>query len=131
MLHCFGGIDLVTGMITSIFTPSRKSSDFIAFLEELMLKRYPSQNVILILDNASFHKSSASKAAIALFEERLRLFFLPPHSPELNLIERFWRHLKEKSLGNRFCRTLAEAQQHLATWLDLQNDMNCAIRYQV
>lgn len=131
MLHIFGGIDLVTGEVTSVFRQSRNSSDFVAFLEELMRKRYPRQNVILILDNASFHTSSASQAALDLFADRLRPFFLPPHSPELNPIERFWRHLKEKALGNRFCRSLGEVEHHLKSILALQNDPDSFCRFHV
>jgi len=129
MLHLFGGIDLITGEVTSLFSRTRKSSDFIAFLEELMTRRYPTQNVILILDNASFHTSAASQAALALFEDRLRTLFLPPRTPELNPIERFWRSLKETALGNRFCHTIQQVEERLQATLTAQNDPTCHYRY--
>ncbi len=131
LLQLFGGIDLLTGEVTSLFSQTRKSSDFIAFLEELMLRHYPTQNVILILDNASFHKSVASQAALALFEERLHTFFLPPYTPELNPIERYWRHLKETALGNRFCHTIQQAQELMQAHLNAQNDLTCSYRFNV
>ena len=47
---------------------------------------------VVVLDNATFHKS----AAIAEMIEAAgcKLLFLPPYSPDLNKIETFWARLK-------------------------------------
>ena len=52
---------------------------------------------VIILDNASFHRK---KVLRALAEEAgMSIIFLPPYSPDLNPIEKFWawlkRHLKK------------------------------------
>lgn len=50
---------------------------------------------VVILDNASFHKSAAVKAKMAEWQDKgLRLVFQPAYSPELNLTEHIWKHLK-------------------------------------
>lgn len=49
---------------------------------------------VVILDNAAFHKSQETKRLIE--EAGCRIFFLPPYSPDLNLIEVFWANLKKK-----------------------------------
>ena len=36
---------------------------------------------------------------------RLRLFFLPPYSPELNPDELVWNHLKNHGIGKRIIHT--------------------------
>jgi len=47
---------------------------------------------ILVLDNASWHKS---KKAIRYAEKLgIVLYFLPPYSPELNPIEQLWKWIK-------------------------------------
>ena len=47
---------------------------------------------ILVLDNASWHKS---KKAIQYAEKfGIVLYFLPPYSPELNPIEQLWKWIK-------------------------------------
>lgn len=47
---------------------------------------------VVVLDNASFHKSQKTKE---LIEKRgARLLFLPPYSPDLNPIENYWALLK-------------------------------------
>ena len=43
---------------------------------------------VIILNNASFHKSERTKKLIE--SAKCKLFFLPPYSPELNPIEKFW-----------------------------------------
>ncbi len=50
---------------------------------------------VVILDNASIHKSKAVKATMEEWERRgLTLYFLSTYSPELNLIEILWRKIK-------------------------------------
>ena len=49
---------------------------------------------VVIMDNASFHKSQKTRKLIE--EAGCRLLFLPPYSPDLNPIEVFWANLKKK-----------------------------------
>jgi transposase len=49
---------------------------------------------VLILDNASFHRSVKSKALVE--SAGCRLLFLPPYSPDFNPIEKCWANLKAK-----------------------------------
>lgn len=60
------------------------------------------------MDNATFHKSEIVRHTIE--RAGCKLLFLPPYSPDLNPIEKFWAYFKSKvrSLLHRF-DTLAEA----------------------
>jgi len=50
---------------------------------------------IIILDNASMHRSKAFKAELENWEAMgVIIHYLPPYSPELNLIEILWRRIK-------------------------------------
>ena len=50
---------------------------------------------VVILDNASTHTSKLFKSNLERWEkEGLYLLYLPPYSPELNLIEILWREMK-------------------------------------
>jgi len=46
------------------------------------------------MDNAAFHKSECTK--ILIKNAGCQLLFLPPYSPDLNPIEKFWADLKAK-----------------------------------
>jgi transposase len=55
--------------------------------------------VFLVLDGHPVHRSNAVKAFAASTGGRLRLFFLPGYSPELNPGEWVWKHVKHDRIG--------------------------------
>jgi len=63
---------------------------------------------VVIMDNASFHKSQDSQRLIE--QAGCKVLFLPPYSPDLNPIEVFWANLKKVIQNNlEKLKTLAEA----------------------
>jgi len=59
-------------------------------------------NQALILDNATFHKSSKTRELIE--SANCKLLYLPPYSPDFNPIEQKWSHVKNqvKKIRNKF-----------------------------
>ncbi|MBG9987359.1 transposase, partial [Facklamia sp. DSM 111018] len=58
---------------------------FLRFLQ-LVLERYPTGKIVMILDNARIHHAKLIQPFLKEHEDRLELVFLPPYSPQLNLI---------------------------------------------
>jgi len=56
----------------------------------LIKELHPGQ--VVVMDNASFHKSPKTRELIE--SVGCRLIFLPPYSPDLNPIEKFWGNMK-------------------------------------
>ncbi|WP_052566997.1 transposase [Candidatus Magnetobacterium casense] len=53
------------------------------------------QEARLVIDNASPHKSKSFEENIPKWEAKgLKIFYLPPYSPKMNLIEILWRFMK-------------------------------------
>jgi hypothetical protein len=53
------------------------------------------KKTVVILDNSPIHKSKKFMAKIEEWKAKdVLIFFLPPYSPELNLIEILWRRIK-------------------------------------
>jgi transposase len=70
-----------------------KLADFLDRLSLLPRER----NTVIVLDNASIHRSGIMKEMRPVWENRgLFLFYLPPYSPHLNIAETLWRVLKGK-----------------------------------
>jgi transposase len=47
---------------------------------------------VVVMDHTSFHKSKKTKALIE--SASCQLIFLPPYSPDLNSLEKFWANIK-------------------------------------
>jgi len=104
--HIFGGYNWMSDQITWTTAETKNSSQFIYFLEKLLVKEYPTGRVVLVMDNASYHKSASALAALSLFEHRVMVIWLPPYCSDLNPIERFWRHLKDRACANKLQDTI-------------------------
>lgn len=76
-------------------TEKKINADFILrFMEGFSLKT--TKTTLVVLDNAAIHKARKIRERLEVWQERgLFIFFLPPYSPQLNIIERFWKELKE------------------------------------
>jgi len=63
---------------------------------------------VVIMDNASFHKSQETRQLIE--QSGCKVLFLPPYSPDLNPIEIFWANFKKMVQANlEKLKTLAKA----------------------
>jgi transposase len=94
-----------TGELESTqFTGSMTSDILIEFLNEISDKY--TTPITFILDNASMHHSKKlKKHMIELEKKGIKLYFLPPYSPELNRIEKLWQQMKYVWMSAK-CRTL-------------------------
>jgi transposase len=70
---------------------------FIEFLKRLMTGA--KRPVILIVDRGPAHIAKKTKAFVESLNGKLRLFYLPPYSPDRNPDELVWKHLKADTVG--------------------------------
>lgn len=78
------------------------------FLDRLMEGQR--RSIFLIVDGHPMHKSRAVADKVRSFDGRLRLFALPPYSPELNPDEGVWREVKSHRLGRAGVFTCTDMQ---------------------
>jgi len=72
--HLIGAFQWASERVFTQIVERKNSQTFIQFLEYLLVEQFPTQKIILVLDNAAYHKSKASLAALSLFEPRVRVF---------------------------------------------------------
>ena len=78
----------------------------VAHVLQLREPANPGKRLLLVLDNAPYnHAPPVTDAAKALRIERAE--YLPPYSPNLNLIERLWKFVGRKVARNRYHATFA------------------------
>jgi hypothetical protein len=101
----YGGVDYRTGVLTYTLAGTKCGAEFLAFLI-LVVKKYAGWKVRMVCDNGRFHTTKAVQAWLAEHRDQIEIFWLPPYSPSLNLIERLWGHLKRTILANVLYSTL-------------------------
>ena len=93
---------------------------FIEFLKRLLSGA--TQKIFLIVDRGPAHRANKTRAFVESLGGALRLFFLPPYSPDLNPDKLVWNHLKTHTVG----RTTTDSKQSfrgkvLSSMRSLQN----------
>jgi len=73
---------------------------------------YPDKKMIhIFIDNASYYKNAL--VTEYLKTSRIKFHFLPPYSPNLNLIERFWKFMRKDVINDKFYEKFKEFQKAL------------------
>ena len=88
---------------------------FIRFLKRLLVE--DKGPVYLIVDGHPIHRSRKVKEFINLTEGALKLFYLPPYSPDLNPDELVWNHLKYHCIGKLLIKTRDELHKKVISYL--------------
>jgi transposase len=113
--YLYGAVEPTTGERFLLERPNLDSDGFQDFLDGFS-RRFPQSMNVLILDNGRFHKANT-----LMIPENIRLIFLPPYSPELNPIERFWEDLKDH-LAFDLHETLSELKERVSEKLRSYTD---------
>ena len=109
--YVYSAVSAKNGSNLIIKFPSVDTICMNVFLSELS-KKYENSKIAFIMDGAGWHKSKDLKVP-----ENIDVFLLPPYSPELNPVERFWRYLKENVLHNKLFNTLEEIEESLQSFI--------------
>jgi len=101
-----GAIDLERLEPVVRFDDTIDAASTIALFEQLEQVYAVATWIYVICDNARYYRSKAVQAYLK--DSRIKLVFLPPYAPNLNLIERLWKFFKKKTLYNRYYASFDE-----------------------
>jgi transposase len=115
--NVLGAVDVINMQLVTVRNLTYVNSSTVCAL----LAQLASQSTVpitLVLDNARYQRCALviEKAA----ELGIELLFLPPYSPNLNLIERLWKWVKTKCLAARILGDFDEFRNSIEHCLDLQ-----------
>jgi transposase len=112
-VNLMGALEFGTGIFYGLLTLFKvKAVRFRRFLCHLK-REMRSDKLLLIADNASFHKAKWLQQWYQEQTDWLRLEFLPAYSPDFNPIERLWQWLKEEYTHNHCWNSQAALRKHL------------------
>jgi transposase len=128
-LNLSGAFDIVTKKTFIQEDLSLNAQSTITFLKSLEAA-YPEMNRIHVFcDNARYYKNKEVMAYLA--HSKIDMHFLPPYSPNLNLIERLWKFLNEKVLYNKYYEKFSEFKNAVLGFLQKLSDPPLELKKQL
>jgi transposase len=99
-------VHAITGQVTTrISTTYVKSHTAVDFMIQLR-QQYMDLPIVLVMDNAGYqHCQFVLEKAKSM---NIKILFLPPCSPNLNIIEKLWKFTKKKNLYAKYYETPAK-----------------------
>jgi transposase len=99
-INVLGAVNAITKEVLTLTNTTYITSDtLIQFLKQLK-ERFGDKPIAIILDNARYQHCFVVKTVAASLG--IHLLFLPPYSPNLNIIERLWKFTKKKILYAKY-----------------------------
>ena len=89
-----GAINIETKEAVVRYDDTLNAQSTIKLLRKIQAKHPLASNIYMIIDNARYYKCHLVKEY--LVDSKIKLIFLPPYSPNLNLIERLWKFFRKK-----------------------------------
>lgn len=90
--NVLGALDFVTKKVLRVSNDSYITAKQVCEMLRLIAREYAGKTVHVVLDNAKYQKCQDVLELAARLN--IRLEYIPPYSPNLNLIERFWKFVK-------------------------------------
>ena len=93
-LNINGAINIETKEAVVRYDDTLNAQSTVELLKEMEAKYPLASNIYMIVDNARYYKCHVVNEY--LVDSKVKLLFLPPYSPNLNLIERLWKFFRKK-----------------------------------
>ena len=101
-----GALNARSGKVVHVVAERKNSDLFLALVDALRRAYRRARRNHLVLDNFIIHKSRQTPRQLARLGGRIVLHFLPPYSPESNVIERLWKQLHDHATRNHTHRSI-------------------------
>ena len=116
--YIFGALNARTGRVLYGVAENKNAAVFAQFLDFLSSRYRRAQRIHLVLDNYIIHKAKVVQQTLQRLGARVILHFLPPYSPDDNVIERLWKQLHDHVTRNHRHRTIESLVKAVKRFLD-------------
>ncbi len=114
-LNVLAALNAKTHALVTVTNQSYINAQSVCELLNQLAIRHGQTPITVVLDNARYQRCKlVQELAIRL---GIELLFLPPYSPNLNLIERFWKFVKKHCLYSRYYPDSATFQQAILSFI--------------
>lgn len=113
----YGFLNIFSGEEHAFKTEGANSESTCKVLNKIG-KLYPKQKIVIIWDNASWHKSKEVRKFLSETKHRSHLINFPPYAPDENPQEHVWKAGREYESHNRFMGNIDKMTDRFVDYLN-------------
>jgi len=113
--NILGALNAVTHELITEINTTYVNAESVCSLLRKLASRGLAVPITVVLDNARYQRCALVQNLAK--ELGIELLFLPPYSPNLNLIERLWKFVKKEALNSRHHQDFKKFQQTIDSCL--------------
>lgn len=124
-VNVLGAVNAITKQVH--FTANQtyvNAETIVEFLHQLRIYYFDMKPIYIVLDNARYQHCQLVRYIAWQFG--IKLLFLPPYSPNLNIIERLWKFVKKKCLYAKYYDSFDKFQNAI---FDTMKKVNSDVEY--
>lgn len=110
-LHIFGALNFASNRVDYDICGHKSQWQMETFLLRLFTEVYLQDYLFLVLDGVSYHKTPLIQDLLLDYSDRVFVVWLPGYCPKLNLIERFWGHMKQVTFDSYYWGEASSLEQ--------------------
>ena len=119
--NVLGAMDYATKKVLTVTNDSYITATEVCEMLRKISEAYVGKTIHIVLDNARYQKCKAIQELAQRLD--IHLDYIPPYSPNLNLIERLWKFVKGE-LRSRYYDDFALFRQRIDSIIDSTSDTN-------
>ena len=113
--NVLGALHAITHELVTVVNDTYINTESIIMLLKRLAEKFTDLPITVVLDNASYQRNQ--RVMETAKELHIELLFLPPYSPNLNLIERFWKFVRSECLNAKYYKTFNAFRDAIETCL--------------
>jgi transposase len=115
VVDLYAALELATGHVTHRLTDRHTAADFLAFMRQVV-RAYPAQELHVILDNSSSHRTPAVRAWLSEHPQ-VHFHYTPTSASWLNQVEGFFGILGKQSLSQTDFPSKKALREHVTAYM--------------
>jgi transposase len=119
-LSLFAALEVATGRVNGMPAARHRSLDFLRFMDRVVVEYGPTQEIHVILDNLSAHKTKAVRAWLAA-HPNVRFHFTPTYSSWLNQVELWFAKIERDLIARGIFTSVPDLHKKLRQYITLHN----------
>lgn len=114
--NVLGAMNYISKKTTTVTNDTYITATEVCLLLRSVASEYAGKTIFIVLDNARYQKCEVIRATAKEFG--IQLVFIPPYSPNLNLIERLWKFVKN-ALRSQYYNQFDVFQKKIDSVIDI------------